>query len=466
MQITIEDISPVEKRVEFEVPWTDVAPRLDRAYTTLRRDVRLKGFRPGKAPRPVLEKLYKQDVENDVARELIEASIGQAIRENQLEPVAPPRVDKLELRAGAPFKFSARVEVRSHVDPTDYKNIPLKRRPATVTDEQIDQALETYRRQLTEFVPVEGRAETAETDIAVIDVSGKVGEHKVKKNTVMVDLAEEKGGPLPGLGPKLRGLTVGGEQPHDIKYRIPDDVAQRELAGKEVSLRVVIKELRLRKTPALDDEFAKDTGEADTLADLKAKIRERLLEQDRQRIKREMSAELVKELVARHPFAIAPALVDRHAEAIVYRAKYQLAMMGVDVESGAVDEAKMKKDFAAEAEQEARGTIIVRAIAAKEGIQASDADLQKRIAELAAARQESAKRLRSELEQNGQMEGLRAQIVEEKALDMLLAQAKISDVDPDRLIVTPDEAAAAGSGRLVLTPEEAAAEAARARKNP
>ena len=189
MQITIEDISPVEKRVEFELPWTDVAPRLDKAYNDLRQDVRLKGFRPGKAPRPVLEKLYRRQVEDDVARELVELSLGQAIREKQIEPVAPPRVDKIELKSGQPFKFSARVEVRSQVEPKDYTGIPLERRPAKVTDEQLAEALEGYRKQLTNYDPVEGRDTAAASDVLLVEVHGRVGEHKVKKNSVAVDLA-------------------------------------------------------------------------------------------------------------------------------------------------------------------------------------------------------------------------------------------------------------------------------------
>ena len=134
MQITIEDISPVEKRVDFELPWTDVAPKLDKAYDELRRDVRLKGFRPGKVPRGIVEKMYRRQVEDEVARDLVETSLGQAIQENQIQPVAPPTVDKLELKSGAPFKFTARVEVRSQVVPKDYAASPLTRaRPRSPT---------------------------------------------------------------------------------------------------------------------------------------------------------------------------------------------------------------------------------------------------------------------------------------------------------------------------------------------
>jgi trigger factor len=456
MQITIEDISPVEKRVEFEVPWTEVAPRLDRAYNDLRRDVHLKGFRPGKAPRPVLEKIYRHRVEEDVARDLVELSLGQAIRDKQIDPVAPPRVDKMELKSGEPFKFSARVEVRSQVEPKNYTGIPLERRAPKVTPEQMEEALAAYQKQLTTFAPVEGRDQAQASDVLFVEVHGKVGEHKIKKNSVAVDLGDETGGPLPGLGPQLRGLTIAPGTHHEVKYRISEEVKPSELAGKEVSLHVTIKEARERRTPAIDDELAKDTGEADTLEELKKKVQDRLAEADKRRIKRELETALTKQLIQRNPFDIARSLVDRHAEGIIARARMQLAMMGLDVES--LDVEKMKQEFKAEAEEEARATVLLRAIGDREGVEVTDGDMQKRVAELAAARQTSAKKLRAELEQNQQMNALKAQIREEKTLELLVSQAKITDVDPDRLIVTPQEARKVG-GRLILSPEEARKEA-------
>ena len=455
MQLTIQDISPVEKRVDFELPWTEVAPRLDRAYDKLRREVRLRGFRPGKAPRPVLEQIYKSQVEDDVVRELVEVTLGQAIRERQIDPVAPPRVDRIDLKPNAPFKFSARVEVRSQVEPKDYNGIPVERRPAKVGDDQLKEALENYRRQLTTYTPVEGRETAQSTDVLMVEVNGKVGEHKVKKNSVAVDLSDETGGPLPGLAAQLVGLSITPGAQHDIKYRIGDDAKPSELAGKDVTLKLVVKEARERKTPALDDELAKDTGEADTLEELKKKVSDRLLDADKQRVKRELEASLVKELIKRNPFPIAKALVERHAEGIIARARMQLGMMGLDVEQ--LDTERMKVEFKDEAEEEARATVLLRAIADREGVEVTDADVQKRVAELAAARQTSAKKLRAELEQGGQMNALSAQLREEKTLDMLLAQAKITDADPDRLILTPQEARKAG-GRLILSPEEARAQ--------
>lgn len=442
MQITIEDISPVEKRVEFELPWTDVAPKLDKAYGALKKDVRVAGFRPGKVPRPVLERMYRHQVEDEVARNIVESSLGQAIVENQLEPVAQPTVDKLELKAGSPFKFSARIEIRSQVTPKDYGGIALSRRAAKVTDEQVDTELEGYRRRLTEYKPVEGRTETAAGDVLLVEVSGRVGEHKLKHRTAAVDLEDKENGPLPGLAERLVGVKIGPD-PIELKYTIAEDTREKELAGNAVDLRVIVKEARVKKVPSLDDELAKDTGEADTLEGLRGKIRERLLDAERERIKREVSQELVKEIVKRNEFPIAKALVERYAQAQVQRFKRQLQASGVDPAN--IDDQRMLADFRSGAEQEARGSILIQAIAEREGITASDADVQKRIAELATARNETPKKLRADLERDRALPQLEAQIREQKTLDMLISQAKITDEDPataDKLIVTPDEAAA------------------------
>jgi trigger factor len=447
MQITIEDLSPVEKKVEFELPWADVAPKLDKAYDSLRRGVRLPGFRPGKVPRALLEKMYRRQVEDEVARELVERSIGQAIQENQIQPVAPPAVAEIEIKTGAPFKFSARVEVRSQVTPKDYAGIAVNRRPTKVTDEEVANALEGYRRRLTQFKPVDAavRPETGPTDLVRAEVSGKVGEHKIKKRELMVDLEDDVGGPLPGLASRLRGKPIAGA-PIEVDYTLATEGVPAEMAGRHVHLNVAIKEAREKQVPALDDELAKDTGEAETLEALRTKVRERLADTDKARIKREMERAVIKELVKRNEFPIAPALVDRYAQLIVNRAKQQLMMMGVDVES--VDDARMRGEMKDEAEEEARGAILLQAIAEREGIATTDADVQKRIAELAQGRNESPKQLRAELEKDGRIRQIENQIREQKTLDMLIAQAKITDGEPEpSLIVTPEQARQEAAGK-------------------
>lgn len=459
MQLSIEDISPVEKRVDFEVPWGDVAPRLERAYSQLRREVSLKGFRPGKAPRAVLEQLYGPRVEDEVAREIIELSLGQAVQDKQLAPVAPPRIDKLEMKPGAPFKFTALVEVKSDVVPANYTGIELRRRPVKIDEAQIQQALEQHQRQLTQYVAIEeGRTATTDEDLVLVEVNGKVGPHKIKNKTAAVDLADTSREPLPGLAAQLKNFPVNAKD-HEIQYKIADDVPMRELAGQDVSLKLTVKEVRTRKVPAIDDEMAKGTGEAETLEGLKQKIRARLEESDKQRIRGELVGQIVKALVKSNEFPIAKSLVERYAQSMVEQFKAQLSMMGIDPANAGMDDLKMLKDAMPEAEEQARASVLLGAIAERESIEVSDADVQKKVAELAASRQENAKKLRADLERSGRIQSLRRQIQDDKTLDMLLSQAKITDIsaeEAERLNVTPDEARAEGSGNLNASPEEAA----------
>jgi trigger factor len=144
-------------------------------------------------------------------------------------------------------------------------------------------------------VPVEGREVAQPNDVLMVEVQGKVGEHKVKRESAGIDLSDDVGGPLPGLASQLRGVSIVPGTKHEVKYTIDAAAKPAELAGKEVSLTITIKEARERRTPAIDDELAKDTGEADTLDELKAKVRERLLEADRKRAKGELEQALVKE---------------------------------------------------------------------------------------------------------------------------------------------------------------------------
>jgi trigger factor len=254
---------------------------------------------------------------------------------------------------------------------------------------------------------------------------------------VAIDLENDAEGPLPGLPSRLRGKPIGGD-PVEVDYKMPTEGVAAEMAGQQVHLHVSIKEVREKKVPALDDEMAKDTGEAETLEGLRGKVRERLVEQDQKRIRGEMIRALVKELVKRNEFPVAPALIERYAQLIVNRAKQQLMMMGIDVEG--MDDAKMREEMRAEAEEEARGSILIQAIAEREGITATDADVQKRVAELAAARNENPKQLRAELEKDHRIHQIENQIREQKALDMLISQAKITDEEAPSLIVTPEQA--------------------------
>jgi trigger factor len=438
MQVTIEELSPVEKKVAVEIPWPYVAQKLDEAYRDLGKGVALKGFRKGKVPRPMLEKMFGRQVERDVVQKLVQESFFIAANQHDLKVVAEPVVDDAQLEKGKAFHYSARVEVASqvNVEPRDYEGVELNERAPKVEDADIDRAIERKRAELTEYRPIEGRAEmvTGPNDVVLLEMKGTVGDRNIERE-LMVELDQPERAFIPGLAEALRGLplnTAGKE----IEFAVPPAPEPKagepevskgrvELTGKPVKLTVTFKEVREKQMPALDDEFAKDTGEADTLAELRDKIRARLVEEDEKRAKQELRRDLVKELLKKVSFAVAPALVERQLDTLIQRAMLGLAIQGVDVRSMPVDEQRLRDELREQAHDEVRAAFLVDAIADKEKVEVTEADLEKRLAEMAAAREKSVARLRAELQKEGRLDGVRHQLREEKTLDLLLSRAKI-----------------------------------------
>src|SRR5262249_21384766 len=200
MQVTIEDVSPVEKKLEVEIPWEMVKHRLDEAYRDLSRGVQLRGFRRGKVPRSMLEKMFGKTVEQEVMGKLVSDGFVQVATEQNLHPVAEPVVDeaKMPAKAGDPFRFVARIEVRADLKPTQYKGVELTRRRPNVTAAAVEQALEHKRQELTEFRAIENRERTAPSDVLIVALKGTLGDHKIDKEEVRVDLGTPDESPLPG----------------------------------------------------------------------------------------------------------------------------------------------------------------------------------------------------------------------------------------------------------------------------
>ena len=274
------------------------------------------------------------------------------------------------------------------------------------------------------------------TDVVVVSVKGTVGDKPLEKDGVMVDLGESEGPegsarePIPGLASALLGAPLAAVD-HELKWTISSEDSRKELAGQAVALKISIKEAREKQMPALDDEFAKDTGEADTLADLRGKLREKLLKEDEEVARGELKQELIKELLKRNSFVVAPALVERQLDAMLHRAKIGMAMRGVDVKNMNLDEQRLRDELRESANDEVRAAFLIDAIADKEKIEVSEAEMEKKLAEMAQSRDKSVPRLKAELQKEGRLDGLKHQIREEKTLDLLLSRAKITEKDQE-----------------------------------
>jgi trigger factor len=427
MQVRIEDVSPVEKKLFVEVPWETVSQRLGDAYRELGKGVALKGFRKGKVPRPVLEQVYGPRINAEVATQLVRESFFRASEQHKLAVVAEPRVEEAApIKKGQPFTFAAIIEIRGEVVPQDYSGLPIERRRLAVPDSAVDDALAQLRREHTELRPIEGRDVTAAGDIVGLSVTGTIGEHQINQPQFAVDLDDAEREPLPGMRQALLGLPIDTKD-RKIEIVIPDDYKDETLRGRTAQLTVTILEARAKEVPELDDEFAKDTGKAETLEALRAVVRGELEDRERSVIDREAREAALRELIKRNQIPVASSLVERAVELQYARLRQMLGMKPERGTSGLSDDLREKMRPAGA--DEVRGQLLLEAIADKEGLTVSSDELTRHIEATAKARNMPPAKLRAEWQRDNRLDSVGYSLRQDKVLAFLVAGANITEVD-------------------------------------
>lgn len=436
MESSIERISPVECRVKVEIPWTDVSGRLDDKMRDLRRRARLPGFRAGKVPAQVLEKRFGKGIREELAGELVQETFQTALGEHDTQPLTQPVVEESSLEKQEPFRYQARFEVRPEIEPKDYAGVAVRRRPAVVDETKIQADLDERQKKLTELRPLPdepGRKETQAGDVWTIDVEGTLGEQRVSRKDVRVDIGETEGEFLPGLSQALEGLQlseVGSVK--NITFTPPDDRIRAELRGQEAKLELGLREVRVKFVPELDDEFAKDTGDAETLDELKTKISDEIREADAAEAEREARQRLLTTLLEANEFEPAPSMVAREVSAKLEQTKRQLAQQGMRLEHLGTNEQQYAARIRPEALFNVKAFLLLDAIGKKEGIEVSDEDVQKRLEEMAEESGQNVDRMRASMEKSGQLLMVQAGLREERIFEFLMEKAEITEApDPE-----------------------------------
>ncbi len=427
MQVRIEDVSPVEKKMFVEIPWETVSEKLGNHYKELSKGVALKGFRKGKVPRPVLEQVYGPRVQAEVAYELVRESFFQANQEHNLAAVAEPRVEEAApIKKGQPFTFAAIIEVRGEVTPVDYTKLPIERRKLAIPETAVDEALAQLRREHTELRPIEGREVTAAGDIVGLSVTGTIGEHQINQPQFAVDLDDEEREPLPGLRQALLGLPLDTKD-KQIELDVPADAKDQTIAGRKANLSVTILEARAKDVPQLDDEFAKDTGKGDTLDALKATIRTELEAKEQETIDREAREAVLREVIKNNQIPVASSLIDRSVELQYQRLRQMLGMKPERGNPGLTDDLKEKMRPAGA--DEVRGQLVLEAIADKEGLTVTDEEMAKHIEDTAKSRNMAPAKLRAEWQRDGRLDNVTYSLRQDKVLKFLVDHATVTEVE-------------------------------------
>ncbi len=422
-KLKLEELSPVRKRIEVEIPAGTVQSELDRAFAAVGRAARLRGFRPGKAPRPVLECVFGERVRQDVLERLIGESLKQALDTHRLAVVGTPDVEAEGLTPGQALRYAATIDVRPVIEVRDLSGLEAVRPTAVVSDAEVDEVLESLRQSVAQLRPIEGRTIVEAGDVVTVDVTSRVdGGEPVRREGVML---EAGAGSFPeALERLLVGQPLGARRAFDVTY--PADHPRPALAGKRVHFDVEVKEIRLKELPPLDDDFARDHGRCETLAELRARIRADLEERAAQRAEEIARATVVDQLIARHPFEVPPSLVERRTEAWLASLDVKLAADAAEREAQLE---RLRAELRPGAERDVRAELVLEAVAAHAGITVSEDDVAAEIAALAAREGRAPERVRAFYERPEARAALRARLVRERALAHVMRHATIVSTD-------------------------------------
>jgi len=423
MKVQVEELSPVERKLSIEVPPEQVQAELGRAYAQLGRSVRLPGFRPGKVPRRILEQRFKGEVEDDVTRRLVERAYLSAISEHHVDAVGAPQLTPVHLDQEKPFAFEARVEVRPKVDPKDYLGLPFKRVPVDVTDAQVDERLEAMRQRVARLEPVEGRTVAETGDFAIVDYLGTI-EGGPFPGSAAEDVTVEvaAGDLMRGNVPELAGTVVGQKRELDHAFAADDPEPAR--AGKTAHFTFTLKGLKRQLVPPLDDDFAKEVGGGETLAELRTKVRGDLETAARNGAAQDEREQLVKGLVERNPFDLPKTMIERGLDAMLDGALRMMARQGLDPSRLNLDFASLREEMRPKAEAEVRGALLLQAVAEKEALSVNSEDLDARIAQYATESGAPLHQVRKAFKEPEQRRALEQRVREEKTVEFLKAAAK------------------------------------------
>jgi len=420
MKVAVEQIEGCKRRLAVEAPADVVREEWERAYGRVQKQARLPGFRRGHVPRALVKVHFADDVRREVAEHLIPDIYRRALSEARLEPVDEPDLQEVKLEEGAPLSFVAVVEVKPAIALGEYKGVVVEHRPKPVTAEDVDAALEQMREQQAQFRAVDRAA--APRDLLVVDYALAL-EGEEPSSQSGYEFVVGGGTVLPEIDQAVVGMRAGEER--RVPFRFADDHRREALRGKGGSATVKVTEVKEKILPALDDDFAKSLGEFDSLATLRAEVLKQLEARRAHDETRELQDKVVNAVLAAHAFTVPDALVMRQVAHQIEHAREGLRRQGIDPERVPWDYGKMLAELKPAAETSVRRTLLLEAIAEREGIAPGDAEVDAEVEKIAQASQRPVPAIRRMMEKSGDLEALKRGLRDRRTLELLVNQAKI-----------------------------------------
>ncbi|MFQ5418005.1 MAG: trigger factor [Myxococcota bacterium] len=423
VRVTSTEAGPVAWSLDVAVDAKRVRKAFDRAYRDLGKRVNLKGFRPGKAPRPVLEKLYAASVAEQLERGLVAETLAEAIEQSGIEPVAEPAIEAQTPAADSDFHYTVRVEVKPVVVLPDTDGLPALEPEVDVGDDEVDERLEALRQRNAPVVEEPEGSVLENGHVATIDFVGRVdGEAFEGGSGRDVEVEIGAGHFIPGFEEQLVGAVAGDDL--EVRVTFPEPYGNAELAGKQAVFACHVVAVKKRQVAELDDDFAKDVGDFDSLDALRQRIRDDLVAARERESKQVLRKTLMDALIERAVFEVPAGMVERQLDRRLESAHQRLqGQLPDDAIRPQLE--RWREQWRQDAERDVREGLLLEAIARAESIEVGDDEVEAKIAEIAAGQGVDAAVLESASGGDGLKRAVKAELSDEKALAFLVSKARV-----------------------------------------
>ncbi|MCD6266700.1 MAG: trigger factor [Deltaproteobacteria bacterium] len=418
----------MKRQINVEIETEEVTKKLDQAYNKLSKRAKVKGFRPGKAPRRILEQYYGKEIMTDVKNDLIKESFSKVIEETKLFPLGNPSIEAEAIQPGKNFNYTILMEIRPDFELKEYMGISVEKEILNISEDNVDKKLKELREAHAQLVSINEERGIKEGDYVIINYDCTWKDEHVKGiegKDFMIHIGDKNF--YPEIESGIRGLKKAEKK--DIKIDFSEDFSDRRLANKSVTFHISVEDIKKKDLPDLNDDFARSLGkEFKSLADLRERVKKEITLQEEKRIDSELKKRLLKKITAKVDFELPQTMVENEIEHSMATIKQNFLRAGTKLESANISEDTMRQDLKLAAEEKVKEGLILSKIADLEGIKLEDSDIRDGFQELAAQTGQNLAILQQYYEKNNLMDSFRNQILMEKILNHLVQGAKISEV--------------------------------------
>lgn len=432
MQVTVEDVSSVKKTLHIEVTQDEVARELDSAYNTLKRTAKIKGFRPGKVPRSVLERMFGKDVRADVSSKLIQNSFLDALKETELNIVGQPKVDPPELDPKAPYKYDATVEITPEIDDIDFKGMKLKRTNYAFSSDEVDAQLKMLQKNLARHEQISEDRPVREDDIVLIDYEGfKDGKPFAETGkTENFTLKIGAGVISEYFDSQLIGMQAG--EAKEITESFPEDFANKSLAGNDITFQVMLNEIRHEVLPEIDDVMAKKVGQYEDLDQLKAAIEDNLKQGYVKRTEQEINEQIFTNLIDKTDFEAPDVMVEMELQGIIEEAERSFAYQNTSLEQMGISRENIAEKYRDTALKQVKRHLILSKVIDQGDLSLADDEVESGLKEMSENFGHPLEDIKKYYDENkDKLDLFKHTLLEKKAINLIIESSEIEDVEPE-----------------------------------